>query len=255
MKYLDILLCKIRLDLLSQIRYRIPLISDIVVLTVLFVIFIVSDTGKSFQTEYGYNYKSLVLIGYIVWTMAINAIATLPNYINYEARNGTLQYILNSVFPIEWTMFTVFISSQIINFFVIIILITVANFIFHINIFISINMLIPIILCLIGMFGIGLMVAGLSILIKRVSSLILFLQLMMLFITDTVPTNQKFLFVTKYIPLTMTNEIIRKIIAGKEYIDKMPLLVVSSITFFILGIILFRILLKLSIRKNIALFY
>ena len=255
MKYLKILIARIKLDILAQSRYRVSMITDIVVMTTLFSFFLISNTGKSFQSQYGYNYKSLLFIGYIVWSMSINAISTLSNFINFEARNGTLQYSMNSVFPMEWILFVEFVSSQIINLVVILALIVVAKFGFSVVLNLSINMVIPIVLCLIGMFGIRLIIAGISMVIKKVGSIILFIQLILLFITDTIPTNKNLLLVTKYIPLTITNEILRNIIINRNYSSQFIILLLSTTLCLVFGIIVFRYFYKQSIKKNIGLLY
>ncbi len=255
MSYIKILLYRLIFDIKSQARYRFSLFTDITVIVVLFVFFLINDTGKPFNTEYGSDYKTLLLIGYIVWTMAISAISTLAKSINFEAKNGTLQYFINSIYPMEWTLFTQFISSQVINLVVILFLIIVAKFIFMIPLSFSIHMLLPLVLCLVGMFGMGLIIAGISVLVKKVSALILFLQLFLLFITDTIPTSKQLLIITKYIPLTLTNNILRKIVVNQHYDSELKLLILSSFIFLIIGIVVFRFFLKKAKDKNVLLFY
>lgn len=255
MGHINILLYKLKFDLKAQARYRFAILSDIGILVVLFIFFLMSNTGTSFQSEYGGDYRSLLLIGYLVWTMAISAISTLANSINFEARNGTLQNIINSVYPVEWTLFTQFVSSQVINLAVIFALVIVSRAAFNIHLSLKLEMLIPILFCILGMFGLGLIIAGVSMVVKKVSSLIFFIQLFLLFITDTIPTNETLLMFTRYIPLTLTNIILRKIISDQPYQKDLVLLMIVSVITLVVGVVVFRFFKNKARDKNILLLY
>ena len=255
MSYLRNLYYRLVLDIKAQVRYSASFFADIALIVILFIFFLLSNTGKSFADEFGGDYKSLLLAGYIVWTMAISAISTLAASINFETQNGTLQNMVNSKYPVEWILFTQFVSSQVINLGVIFVLLVISKFVFMIKITLSPAMILPIVFCVIGMFGIGLVIAGLSILIKKVSAFVLFLQLFLLFITDTIPTNEQLLTVTRYIPLTVTNNILRKIITNQSYINDFALLCITSVLSLVIGIVVFRVLMKKSIKNNILLLY
>lgn len=66
--------------------------------------------------------------------------------------------------------------------------------------------LVPILLESLGMYGIGLIVAGIAIYFKRTGTIVFLIQTALLFVTDTVPTSDAILKITHYIPLTRCNE-------------------------------------------------
>ena len=241
------------MDFLSQLRYKTAIIIDISVLTLLYVFLIIDGSGKSFESQYGVSSKTLVFIGYILWTMSINVIASMTSAIEVESKNGTLQNVLNSKYPMEWILFSEFISSQFINLIVIFAIALVSKLFFKMDLMFSPSMILPIIICILGMFGIGLILAGISLLIKKVNALILFLQVFLLFISNTIPTNEALLKVSQFIPLTMANDVTRRIAAGDTYSKDLLILFGVSVLFVFFGDIIFRYLLIKAKKKDILL--
>ena len=94
----------------------------------------------------------------------------------------------------------------------------------------------PILLESLGMYGIGLIVAGIAIYFKRTGTIVFLIQTALLFVTDTVPTSDAILKITHYIPLTRCNEILRQIAVGGEYTGMLPGLCIVALVLSLIHI-------------------
>lgn len=247
---------KIKLDFMSTLRYRFSIISDLFVMLVLFVFFLSSGTGSSYNEIYtNSNSRELLLVGYLMWTYSITAISSLTGAINKEAKNGTLQILFHSKYPIELILFGELISAQMIQSFVIFILSIIAHFIFAIHIHFSVDVLLPIILCILGMYGIGIFLAGMGIFFKRIGALILLIQLSLLFVTDTIPTAEGIKIISKFIPLTIANDVVRRIISHMSYRTELLNLISLSTIWIVIGILALRLFISRAKQKGNLFFY
>ena len=101
-----IILQECKMDLLRAVRYRVGMISDLVLFTVLLVFFLMSDTGTSFGEEYGTgDHKTLLLLGYVAWTLSSAAINTVAPQISGEVQRGTFFLKINSRIPMQLIYF------------------------------------------------------------------------------------------------------------------------------------------------------
>ena len=113
----------------------------------------------------------------------------------------------------------------------------------------------PILLESLGMYGIGLIVAGIAIYFKRTGTIVFLIQTALLFVTDTVPTSDAILKITHYIPLTRCNEILRQIAVGGEYTAMLPGLCIVALVWLVIGSVFFDVMLKQAKKRGNLLFY
>ena len=115
--------------------------------------------------------------------------------------------------------------------------------------------LVALIISTFGMFGIGLLIAGVALLHKRTGALTLIVQMGLLFITDTVPTSDLLAKITQVVPLTSCNEVIRKSLAGTSDTRALILLIAFSALWLAIGIIAFNLCLKKAKKNGNLLMY
>ena len=232
---------EIKMDFLRSIRYRFGMISDLLVYFALFTVFMVTDSGNSYAQTYHYgNYKELVLLGYVAWIYAISAISNVAGSLQSELTHGTLYKKVSSVLLETITIVTVVIISK---------------FVWGIEFSFHPAFLVPILLESLGMYGIGLIVAGIAIYFKRTGTIVFLIQTALLFVTDTVPTSDAILKITHYIPLTRCNEILRQIAVGGEYTGMLPGLCIVALVWLVIGSVFFDVMLKQAKKRGNLLFY
>lgn len=250
------LLCEIKMDLISTLRYKFGTISDIVVYSILLLFFLYSGTGKSYSNIYGYeNYRELFFAGYIAWFFSVSAISSIAQIVTGELRQGTFYRKLNSRCPLEVLLFGRFIAALIVEVLVAIIVAVVGIIFGKLNIEIHFEIGIPILICVLGMYGLGLCIAGAALFYKRVGAITYIIQLLLLFLTDTVSATDHFINISKGIPLTICNILIRKQIVGENVVTNLFQLILISIIWLITGIVMFRVFINKAKKEGNILFY
>ena len=105
------------------------------------------------------------------------------------------------------------------------------------------------------MYGIGLMIAGLSLYYKRIGAVVLLVQLFLLFVTDTIPTSPVITEVSSVLPLTMCNTVIRNSFVHKDLGMSFLLLCVVSLLWFVAGYVVFDCFMEQAKKKGNLLLY
>ncbi|WP_300410187.1 hypothetical protein [Lagierella sp.] len=256
MRSIRAFLYQIKMELKSTVRYKFAFFSDIAVFSVLLIFFFLSSSGSSFSDKYSsQDNKELLLVGYMMWTFASAAISTMATGLNSEARNGTLVMFLHSKTPVEILLFAKLISSQIVQLIIILVLSLISRFLFHVQLSFNPTLILPFLINLVGMYGIGMVLCGVSLFFKKTGALTLLMQLVTLFVTDTLPSSDTILKITRYIPLTICNEISRLIISSKSYSYTALFGIIISIIWVVVGILVFRFFYEKSKVKGNLLFY
>lgn len=250
-KYIIAFYYEIVIKVKSTLRYRFGVISDFVVFSIFMAFFMNSNVGISFANQYKYeNYKALTLLGYIAWTVSVAAISSSTNEISTELNRGTFYRKLNSICSIRVLLFADMIASMIVEMTVFLSLLIIAHIVWGVNIPFKIISIVAIIICTLGMYGIGLILSGMAIRLKRIGSIVLLVQTGLLFVTDTIPTNMLITKITSIIPLTCCNMVMRLNISNQECIKELLWLSIISLFWFGLGNTIFDSLVKSSKKKG-----
>ena len=138
---------------------------------------------------------------------------------------------------------------------VIAILLLMSYFIWHIEMHVTLIGIISILINTLGMFGIGLIVGGLTIRLKRVGALTFIIQMGLLFITDTIPTSSTVLLISRCIPLTLCNDVLRTSISGGDVLMPFLELICVSLLWVVIGNVLFKLCIGRAKKKGNLLFY
>ena len=247
---------EIKMDLSSTFRYRFGVVSDIVVFSALLIFLVLSDTGSSLSVKYQYdNSKALLLLGYIAWILAVSAISSISRVVSEELQRGTFYRKMHSRYPLQFLLFGRLLASIFFEIIITIVLIILAKTVWNINIPVHIFIILTIMISTIGMYGIGLIIAGLAVYFKNTGSIVFLVQLGLLFITDTIPSNTAILSVTKWLPLTICNDIIRSYLSDDSINSSFLVLCLSSAVFLVIGILSFSIMVRRAKKKGNLLFY
>lgn len=249
------MLWEIKLELLSTKRYRFGMISDIVVFGVMMMFFLLSNSGQSFAGEYGFSYKTLLLYGYIAWMYAVSALSTATSTVSGELSRGTFYKKMNSKYPLHFLLFGNLIAGIFLQTIVASVLVLIAVLVFRVKIILSISSILLILISTIGMYGIGLIIAGITLLVKQTGSILFIVQTGLLFVTDTLPSSNSILKLSRFLPLTTCNIAVKKICSGMPYFMDVIYLLVSSFVFICLGIEVFNIFLFKAKKCGNILFY
>lgn len=245
-----------KMDVLRTFRYKMGLVSDLVIYTLLLCFFFWSNTGQSFQELYGVeNYQALLLLGYVAWTFSVTAISTIASQLLAELQRGTLFFKLHSRLPLQILYLGDLLSSVLVQTIVVFIYSVVTYFFFGVRYTVTLPIVAAFLISILGMYGIGLMIAGLSLYYKRIGAIVLLVQLFLLFVTDTIPTSPVITEVSSVLPLTMCNTVIRNSFVHKDLEMTFLLLCVVSLLWFVAGYVVFECFMKQAKKKGNLLLY
>ena len=158
-KYLELLKNQIILDIKERLCYRINLISDLALFTLIyFAVFYLAASGESTAES-----RFLTLLGYIFWQFNAMALGYSTSTIRLEASRGTLELYIQSRYSIILLMgirlmISLMISavtmSGILVFSIAVHILNFSNLVFFLK---ALVLIVP---SIIGMYGIGLMIGA-----------------------------------------------------------------------------------------------
>ena len=232
------------MELSGAFRYRASFVSDIVVYTVILTLFMMSGSGHSLSEKYGVaDYRSLLFAGYIAWTFANSALVSSVNNTSAELSRGTFYRKLNACCPLPLIQLGELLSTVLMNCIVAFAVAIIGGIVWDLRLYVSAVSVGAIAMCSLGMYGMGLLLNGATIKYKRVGSLLFLFQLGLLFVTDTIPSDSIVLSITRLVPLTACNDLIRLSMIGADFVEPAVRLCASSLAWLALGYVVFRFLL------------
>ena len=243
------------LDLKEYTRYKVSLLMDIVVFTGTFIIIYFLGVSEGFSAFYNIDEKSgnvLVLIGYVFWQKASAALGYCSGTITGETELGIFEIRLQSKYPVEIILFFRLLVSNLIH-----IVTYVGIFLYSIIVFkcdvsdllYMIQAVLVSIPCLIGMYGIGLVLGSISVREKNIGSFVMIIQMALLFISNTLsPARNNLVYL---IPFSAGIELVRNIYLGQAInIGLIVNYIFGNLIWFAIGVICFRLAINAEKKKG-----
>jgi ABC-2 type transport system permease protein len=246
--------CELRLDLKRLVGYRVSFISDLVIFASIIVTTFLSGLDRAFANAFDTSDmtgKMLVLIGFICWQIASTGLGWSANNIRGQMTSGTFELKMQSQFPVELMLFIEMLTYLLVSFisltcFFIIFLLIIGGGILQI-VYIPLTYLVafPGVL---GMFGIGLILGGVSLREKNIGNLVFILQTAMIFVSDFIDVRRRGFNI---IPFNAAIKIMRSVYLSRpvHYTHILDYLLVN-IAWVLIGIFVFRSFLATERKKG-----
>lgn len=249
MKYFNAIKWEMILDTKEYLQYRIGLFMDFLVFTGTFIAVYFMGSSQGFVSFYNTSEAGgyiLVLIGYIFWQNASAALGYCVGTVSDETSHGIFEIRLQSKFHMEGILFIKLVISCLIHLITYIGIIIFGNAIIGYSsgdLQIIILAIAVSLFSLVGMYGIGLIFGSICICEKKVGSLILVVQTMLLFVTNAIsPSRASVIYL---IPFTSGIDIVRDIYLGNKVSHYLILVyVIVNILWVIAGTVCFRFALR-----------
>lgn len=257
MKWVNLLRANMRKEYIEMKRY---LPNTIAMLFTFYVIFLGMFVGiqvigdphtQDMNTQY-------MIVNYIFWFLGLFVMQNIGYHLTNEAMRGTLEQLYMSPLGM-WRILTArLISITLINFIIIIFLLYAAMLTTGQWLNVDIISILPIlVITLISMFGVGLMVAGLSIIWKQVQSLLQVLQFVIAALTFVPLSVAPFLV---YFPFVKGVDLVREVMINGTTLTAIHMvdfliLGVNAIVYFFLGLFVFLACERLAIKKGLLAHY
>lgn len=244
-----------KIQILGTFSYRFGIISDILVFGILQVFLFFANTGSSLSGVYSYsNSKELLLVGYITWMLSCACISNIGGDVKNEMAIGTFYHKLNASVPIHILYIGKLLASLTTQIITTGTLIIISITFFKVDLSFDLPVILTILICMVGMYGIGLAIGGFAVYYKQISSIIFIIQLFLLLSTDVLSKSTLPLF--KVIPLTFCNDLIRKIISHNPMeMSEYLLYILVCMTFCIIGVYVMKYMTRCAKRKGNLLYF
>ena len=252
MKVIRIIFAEFKMNLLAAFSYKFGIISDIIVFGILQVLLFFGDTGSSLSNTYvSGNSKELLLIGYIAWVLSCACITTIGGEIKHELMSGTFYHKMKAKVPISVLYIGKLLAALLMQIITIVSLLAISFFLFKIKIDFNPFIVLNLMVCMIGMYGLGLIVAGFAVIYKQINSLVFIIELILLFVSDVLTKNDSLQFLVNIIPLSYCNDLSRKSISNTPILpfDLLKYIILCSVL-LVIGIFVFNSMLKSARKKG-----
>lgn len=179
---MNILFVELYRNFFLAVRYPFAFFVQIIMSISLFYLLLMGGNYFANSGEVANKKVEVLLVNYFFWILAVTTIASIPQQIEEDAKAGTLEQVLQSVYPASLLFFIRGLTGAMLQF--IISLVTLAILILATGVVPQVNWyillsIVPVILC--GL-GIGLLLGGVGIWVKRTAIIIAALQLPLLFL-------------------------------------------------------------------------
>ncbi|SHK37206.1 ABC transporter permease [Paramaledivibacter caminithermalis] len=252
MMTLRIIFEELRINVLETLSYKFGIISDLFVYGGLQIFLFFSNTGSSLSNSYVYNNsKELLLLGYITWILSCACISNIGGEIKREMMIGTFYQKINAFIPIHLLYIGKLLASLTMQMITIIGVYAISVILFNVKLHLNIYIILLIFLCMIGMYGVGLIIGGFAVYYKQINSIVFIIQMLLLFVSDVLTKKQNLGYVFKIIPLTYCNDLIRKVLSS-SYVglyDVIVYILICSFNFFV-GIVFLNFMIKQAKKRG-----
>lgn len=239
----------------SHLRYKVGFVSDFIVFFAIYLSVLFFGTGASMGESYGITDISgrvFALIGVIFWQFSIITLGFSTSMIENAFSRGTLELRLQSIISPISLIFVrgiIPVFSGVVTL-VPVLLISYVHFDLLsqdlIKLFLSVVVVIP---SIIGMFGMGLIISGLTLKEKNIGQFLMIFQGILLFISNSIiPSSSK---LVNILPFPTGTEIMRLIYLGRSVpVGHVSWYIIINAAWFIVGILIFNIMLKEQKRRG-----
>lgn len=240
------------------IRYRFNTISDIILLYVLFMAMFLGIRG--FGIQMGASPLSMddslegFIVGYFLWTIMFMAYSDIAYSVINDSGRGTLEQLNMSGISLARILTARSFSNLLINYLVSIIILFVimasTGYWLQIKIF---SILVPVLIGIFSILGIGLICGGLALIFKKVQSMLSIIQY---FLIGLVAVNIHSKFVSSILPFRPAAEkVFMTVLGGCSLLDFSPLdygiMIGNSVLYFSIGLFVFNQCVKLAKTKGL----
>ena len=257
MRFLNVLNANIRREYIMLKRY---LPNTIAMLITFYVLFLgmfagISLIGDPSTQDVNIQY---VIVNYIFWFLAMVVVNDIGWQITNEATQGTLEQLGMSPVGIWKIMFSRLLSTTLLDFVIIIGLLYLSMFTAGQWLNVDVLSILPIlILTLISMFGLGLIIAGFTMILKQIQAFLQILQFILAGLTFVPLSVAPFL---AFFPFVKGIDMVREIMINGMTLTEfgaadISILIFNAVFYFGLGLFIFLRCERFAMQKGLLAHY
>ncbi len=205
-------------------------------------------------------------IGFMMWNVTLSVMQQMGWQIQSESQLGTLENVIIASGNIAKVLVARSLESLLESIVVILCEALVISWLFSVPLtdwgtLLSVNIIVIFLISAAGMYGFGMILAGIGLILKRIGAIAEVLNYVFLLFTGAffpIENSPHFLqLIGKSIPLTLGIDLMRKInnqdmpVFSSKYINEFAMLLIQSVFYMLVGFIIFELMLYIAKKKGI----
>ncbi|MGD1855927.1 MAG: ABC transporter permease [Leptolyngbyaceae cyanobacterium] len=239
----NLLIGELKRTLIQFIRYPSEIIGGIIIITTVFYgLFVSAQYMAGPAMNFGERLDSVV-VGYVLWTLALYIVNDIAFNIQSEAQTGTLEQIFLSPFPAPKVFFARAVASLALRMTIITFILFILMVITDSQLSFPLGLIFPLGTLLMAAYGLAFVMGSCALVFKRVQQILPIFQFGLLFLLAA-PTEEwdgTARTVANFLPMLPSTGLLRDLMARGETLDfsQLGIAFVNGAAYFILGLLVF----------------
>jgi ABC-2 type transport system permease protein len=239
-----LLLGELKRTWIQFIRYPSEVIGGLIIITSVFYGLFLSAQYMAGPAMIFGDRLDAIVVGYVLWTLALYIVNDIANTIQYEAQTGTLEQLFLSPFGAPKIFLVRAIASLLLRITLITLILLILMGITGSRLAFPLVLLLPLITLLMSAYGLAFIMGSCALVFKQVQQLLPVLQFALLFILAA-PTEElqgPIRLVANCLPMLPSTGILRNLMARGQSLDGTMLAIAfaNGLGYFCLGLWVFR---------------
>ncbi|MEO0540582.1 MAG: ABC transporter permease [Cyanobacteria bacterium P01_A01_bin.105] len=239
---LNLLRCELKRTWIQLIRYPTEIISGIAIISVVFYgLFLSAQYMAGPISGYGERLDSIV-VGYVLWTLALYVVNDIANNIQGEARTGTLEQVFLSPFGAPKIFFARAVASVVFRIALIAIILQILIWMTGSELAFPFALIWPMITLLLATYGFAFVMGSAALVFKQVQQVLPIFNFLLLFLLAAPTEEMGGGAVANLLPMLPSTAVIRALMARNEPLDGTQMLIAlaNGLVYFAIGLLVFR---------------
>ncbi len=239
---INLLICELKRTWINYSRYPTEIISGIAIISVVFYgLFLSAQYMAGPISGYGDRLDSIV-VGYVLWTLALYVVNDIANNIQSEAQTGTLEQVFLSPFGAPKIFFARAVASVTFRITLIAIILQILILITGSELAFPFALIWPVITLLLATYGFAFVMGSAALVFKQVQQVLPIFNFLLLFLLAAPTEEMGGGAIIKVLPMLPSTALIRALMARNEPLDSMQMLIalINGLVYFGLGLLVFR---------------
>ncbi|MEM6353170.1 MAG: ABC transporter permease [Cyanobacteria bacterium P01_D01_bin.14] len=239
---INLLICELKRTWIQLVCYPTEIISGIAIISVVFYgLFLSAQYMAGPVMGFGERLDAIV-VGYVLWTLALYIVNDIANNIQAEAQTGTLEQVFLSPFGAPRIFFARAVASVIFRIALITIILQILILITGSELAFPLALIGPLLTLLLATYGFAFVMGSAALVFKQVQQVLPIFNFLLLFLLAAPTEEWGGGGVVNLLPMIPSTALIRDLMARNQSLDGAQMLIAlaNGLAYFGLGLLVFR---------------
>ncbi|MEL7507036.1 MAG: ABC transporter permease [Cyanobacteria bacterium J06633_23] len=251
----NLLIGELKRTWIQFIRYPSEIIGGIIIITTVFYgLFVSAQYMAGPAMNFGERLDSVV-VGYVLWTLALYIVNDIAFNIQSEAQTGTLEQIFLSPFTAPKIFFARAVASLALRMTIIVLILFILMGITGSQLSFPVGLIFPLLTLLMAAYGLAFVMGSCALVFKRVQQILPIFQFALLFLlaAPTEDWSGRARLIANFLPMLPSTGLLRDLMARGEGLDisLLGVALLNGAAYFTLGLLVFGWAERQAKRKGI----